>query len=83
MQSLFKSMTNWYGIVAPAATPRDIINRVNADINKALQDPGVRKRLVEVGTEISGGTPEAFDAFIKTEIAKYTKLVKAANVQLD
>jgi tripartite-type tricarboxylate transporter receptor subunit TctC len=76
-------MTNWYGVVAPAATPRDIINKVSVDINKALQDPGVRKRLVDVGTEISGGTPDAFDAFIKTEIAKYTKLVKAANVQLD
>ena len=77
------SMTNWYGIVAPAGVPRDIINKVSADINKALQDPGVRKRLVDVGTEIGGGTPEAFDAFVKTEIAKYTKLVKAANVQLD
>ncbi len=76
-------MTNWYGVVAPAATPRDIVTKVNADINKALADPTVRKRLAEVGTEIGGGTPEAFDAFIKTEIAKYTKLVKAANVQLD
>jgi tripartite-type tricarboxylate transporter receptor subunit TctC len=76
-------MTNWYGIVAPSGVPRDIINKVNADINKALQDPGVRKRLVDVGTEIGGGTPEAFDAFVKSEIAKYTKLVKAANVQLD
>ena len=76
-------MTNWYGVVAPAGVPRDIINKVSADINKALQDPGVRKRLVDVGTEIGGGTPESFDNFIKTEIAKYTKLVKAANVQLD
>ncbi len=76
-------MTNWYGIVAPAGVPRDIINKMSADINKALQDPGVRKRLVDVGTEIGGGTPESFDNFIKTEIAKYTKLVKAANVQLD
>ena len=76
-------MTNWYGVVAPAGVPRDIINKVNADINKALQDPGVRKRLVDVGTEIGGGTPESFDNFIKSEIAKYTKLVKAANVQLD
>ena len=76
-------MTNWYGVVAPAGVPRDVINKVSADINKALQDPGVRKRLVDVGTEIGGGTPESFDNFIKTEIAKYTKLVKAANVQLD
>jgi len=76
-------MTNWYGVVAPAATPRDIVNKINADINKALADPGVRKRLADVGTDIGGGTPEAFDAFVKTEITKYTKLVKAANVQLD
>jgi tripartite-type tricarboxylate transporter receptor subunit TctC len=76
-------MTNWYGVVAPAAVPRDIINRINADLNKALADPTVRKRLADVGTEIGGGTAESFDAFIKTEIVKYTKLVKAANVQLD
>ncbi len=76
-------MTNWYGVVAPGATPRDIVNKINADLNKALADPGVRRRLEEVGTEIGGGTPESFDAFIKTEIIKYTKLVKAANVQLD
>jgi tripartite-type tricarboxylate transporter receptor subunit TctC len=76
-------MTNWYGVVAPAATPRDIINRINADLNKALADPAVRKRLADVGTEIGGGTPEWFDAHIKSDIAKYTRLVKAANVQLD
>mgnify|MGYP000667802201 CR=1 FL=1 len=76
-------MTNWYGVVGPAAMPKDIIAKVNADLNKALQDPVVRKRLVDVGTEISGGTPEAFDAFIRSEIVKYTKLVKAANVSID
>jgi tripartite-type tricarboxylate transporter receptor subunit TctC len=76
-------MTNWYGVVAPAATPREVINKINADLNKALSDPGVRKRLADVGTEIGGGSAESFDAFIKTEIVKYTKLVKAANVQLD
>ena len=76
-------MTNWYGVVAPVATPREVINKINADLNKALSDPGVRKRLADVGTEIGGGSAESFDAFIKTEIVKYTKLVKAANVQLD
>ncbi len=76
-------MTNWYGVVAPAATPRDIINRINADLNKALADPAVRKRLADVGTEIGGGTPEWFDAHIRSDIAKYTRLVKVANVQLD
>ena len=76
-------MTNWYGVVAPAAVPKDIIAKLNADINRALQDPTVRKRLVDVGTEISGGTPEAFDAFIRSEIAKYTRLVKVAGVTVE
>ena len=53
------------------------------DAGAGVADPSVRKRLADVGTEIGGGTAESFDAFIKTEIVKYTKLVKAANVQLD
>ena len=76
-------MTNWYGVVAPAGTPREIVTRLNADINKAMQEPTVRKRLVEVGTEVGGGSTESFDAFIRSEIAKYTKLVKTAGVQID
>ncbi len=49
-------MTNWYGVVAPAATPRDVVNKINADLNTALADPAVRTRLADVGTEIGGGT---------------------------
>jgi len=76
-------MVNWYGFFAPAGTPRELIAKLNADINKALQEPSVAKRLDEAGIEIGGGTPEAFDAYVRAEVAKFDKLVKAAGVRLD
>jgi tripartite-type tricarboxylate transporter receptor subunit TctC len=76
-------MTNWYGVMGPAGMSRELVAKLNADINKALQEPAVRRRLVEVGTEITLMTPEQFDAFVKAEITKYAQLVKAANVSVD
>jgi len=74
-------VTNWYGVFAPAGTPKDIVMKVNADINKAMQNPETRAKLEQVGTQIGGGTPEEFAAFVKSEIAKYGKLVKEANIK--
>jgi tripartite-type tricarboxylate transporter receptor subunit TctC len=76
-------MTNWYGVMGPAGMSRELVTKINADINKALQEPTVRRRLVEVGTEITLMSPEQFDAFVKAEITKYAQLVKAANVSVD
>ena len=76
-------VTNWYGIFAPAKTPRDIVNRLNVEINKAMQDPVTRAKLVEIGTQMGGGTPQDFEAFLKTELAKYAKLVKDAKISID
>jgi tripartite-type tricarboxylate transporter receptor subunit TctC len=74
-------VTNWYGIEAPAHTPKEIVNLLNFEINKALKDPTVRERLDAVGTMIGGGTPQEFDSFIEAEIKKYAKLVKDAKLQ--
>jgi len=74
-------VTNWYGVFAPAGTPRDIVMKVNADILKAMQNPETRAKLEQVGTQLGGGTPEEFAVFVKSEIAKYAKLVKEANVK--
>ena len=76
-------VTNWYGIFAPAKTPRDIVNRLNVEINKAMQDPVTRAKLVEIGTQMGGGTPQDFEAFLKIELAKYAKLVKDAKISID
>jgi tripartite-type tricarboxylate transporter receptor subunit TctC len=76
-------MTNWYGVMAPAGTPRAIVNGLSTEINRMLREPGIREKLQSVGTDIGGGTPEEFEAFLRSEIEKYAKLVKAAGVQID
>jgi len=76
-------MTNWYGLMAPGSTPRALINQINADVNRVLKEPAIREKLQAVGTDIGGGTPEEFDAFLRTELAKYARLVKATGVVVD
>jgi tripartite-type tricarboxylate transporter receptor subunit TctC len=76
-------MTNWYGLMAPGTTPRALINQINADGNRVLKEPGIREKLTAVGTDIGGGTPEEFDAFLRSELAKYARLVKATGVVVD
>jgi tripartite-type tricarboxylate transporter receptor subunit TctC len=77
------TMTNWYGVAAPAGTPPEIVKRLNAEFDKALNDKDVKAKLVPVGAELAGGSAADFDAFIKTEIDKYAKLTKDANVKME
>jgi tripartite-type tricarboxylate transporter receptor subunit TctC len=72
---------NWQGLVVPAGTPAAIINALNATTNKALADPMIREQMLSQGNEIGGGTPEQFAALIKSEAARWGKLVKAANIK--
>jgi tripartite-type tricarboxylate transporter receptor subunit TctC len=77
------TMTNWYGVAAPAGTPLEIIRRLNAEFNKALAAPDVRSRLVPVGAELVGGTPADFDALVRGDLDKYARLVKEAHIQVE
>jgi tripartite-type tricarboxylate transporter receptor subunit TctC len=72
---------NWQGLIAPAGTPPAIIKVLNETCNKALADPAIREQMLGQGNEIGGGTPEQFAAFIKTEAARWGKLVKEANIK--
>jgi tripartite-type tricarboxylate transporter receptor subunit TctC len=72
---------NWQGLVVPAGTPAGIIKVLNETTNKALQDPTLREQMLSQGNEIGGGTPEQFAALIKSEAARWGKLVKAANIK--
>jgi tripartite-type tricarboxylate transporter receptor subunit TctC len=73
----------WMGLVAPAGTPRPIVDKLNASLNKALQDPKVRKTLEETGATLVGGTPEQFGAFIADETKKWARVVKEAKITVD
>jgi len=73
--------TQWYGILAPAATPRDIVMKLNAEMVKALRLPDVRERLAGDGVVPVGNTPEEFSAHIKSEIARWAPVVKASGAK--
>jgi tripartite-type tricarboxylate transporter receptor subunit TctC len=73
----------WYGLLAPAATPRPIIDKLSREIVKALDSSDARERLLAQGAEPIPGTPEAFASFMQEEMAKWAPVVKQAGVKLD
>ena len=75
--------TSWQGVVVPARTPRAIVNRLHTEIVKALHSPELGGRLEAEGAEIGGASPEAFGQLIRSEIAKYVKLVKQAGIKVE
>ena len=75
--------TSWYGVLAPAATPREIVAKLNAAIVKGVRQPDTSERLAGEGAEPTVSTPEEFGAFIKSEIARWAKVIKAAGATAD
>jgi len=74
----------WWAYYAPANTPRDLIARLNAQINKTLQDPEIRRRLsVDGSAEVVGGSPEQLAAFQKSEITKWSRVIKESGATPD
>lgn len=74
---------SWYGMLVPRATPRPVVDRLHGAMVKALAAPDVRQKFAEQTVEIVGSTPEAFDQYIKAEIAKWAKVVKASGARPD
>jgi tripartite-type tricarboxylate transporter receptor subunit TctC len=73
----------WYGALVHAGTPPAIVSRLNADINEALKDAGVRDVLAKQGLTAAGGTPERFGNLIRKDIARWQRVVKAAGIKAD
>jgi tripartite-type tricarboxylate transporter receptor subunit TctC len=75
--------SSWFGLFAPAGTPRPIVDKVQADVAKALSQPEVRERFVAQGADPGGNTPDQFAAFIRAETDKWTRVVKFSNAKVD
>jgi tripartite-type tricarboxylate transporter receptor subunit TctC len=73
----------WFGWLAPAATPKAIVNRLHMEIVRALKQPDVRDRLVSQSTEPVGNSPQEFAAFMKSEHSKWAKVIRAANIKIE
>ena len=76
------ALTNWFGLVVPSGTPRDLIARLYGDVSKVLKQPDVRDRIQSMGADVIGSTPEQFADFMKAETAKWAKVVKQADIRL-
>jgi len=77
------SALSMVGVVAPGATPRPLVQRISADIANAVRSSDLNARMIQVGMEPVGNTPEQFDAFIRAEIAKWAKVVKESGAKAD
>jgi tripartite-type tricarboxylate transporter receptor subunit TctC len=71
----------WFAVVAPAATPRDVVMRLNGEIQRALVHPDVRQRFADLGMTSEGSTPDSMDALIKSEIIKWAKVIRDADIK--
>ena len=73
----------WFAVVAPPGTPKQIVEKINADINEALRDPGVAKRMAGMSAEIVGGSTQNTAKYFRSEVDRWHKVIKAANVKME
>jgi tripartite-type tricarboxylate transporter receptor subunit TctC len=78
----FESAT-WFALFAPAGTPREIIGRLNAAVSKAVQTPDVRQKFMAQGAETMSGSPGEVGAYVRAEVAKWAKVVKASGAKVE
>lgn len=78
----FEAVT-WFGFVAPAGVPKEIVTKLHAEITKAVQSPDVRKKLGDQGADLLSGTPEEFGALIKNDIARWAPIVRESGAKVE
>ena len=74
-------LVTWHGVMVPAATPADIVQKLNREIQWVLEQPDIRKRFSDGGLDITGGTPETFEAILRREYAKYGRILVGAGIK--
>jgi tripartite-type tricarboxylate transporter receptor subunit TctC len=75
--------SSWYGILAPAGVPSEVVSRINSEVNAILKTPEMRKRLADFGGEAGGGSPEDFAKFMASETSRYAGIVKASGAKVE
>ena len=73
----------WFGIIAPAGVPADVVNRLNSEINKVLNDTAMRERMQADGTTVFTSTPDEFAALMKSDSARWADIVKKTGIRID
>ena len=76
-------LTNWFGLVAPAATPKDLLAKISADVQKALQDPGLREKITALSAAVVGDSPEQFGATMRADSEKWARVIREANIKAE
>jgi tripartite-type tricarboxylate transporter receptor subunit TctC len=76
-------VTVWFGILAPAGTPREIIARLNTEMVKIMRTPEIADRFSKAGVDVAASSPEYFSDFLKAEVARWAKVVQDANIKAD
>jgi tripartite-type tricarboxylate transporter receptor subunit TctC len=74
---------NWWGVLVPAGTPKPIVDKLNADLVKVLAMPDVKEKFAALGVEPVSSTPEQFGAYIRSEAARYGKLIQDAGIKTE
>jgi tripartite-type tricarboxylate transporter receptor subunit TctC len=77
------ALTNWFGLLAPAATPKDIVSKIYIDTSKVLKETDLRKKIADLGADAVGNSPEEFGAAMRAESAQWAEVIKAAHIKVE
>src|SRR6185503_914718 len=77
------SLTNWFGLLAPAATPWNVVSEIRADVIGVLKDADIRKKIAEMGADVVGNSGDEFAAAMRAESAQWAEIIKAANIKAE
>jgi tripartite-type tricarboxylate transporter receptor subunit TctC len=77
------ALTNWFGLLAPAATPKEVLLKLNADVIRVLKDEDIRKKISEMGADVVGNSAEEFGVAMRAESAQWAEVIKAADIKAE
>jgi tripartite-type tricarboxylate transporter receptor subunit TctC len=77
------ALTNWFGLVAPVGTSKDVLLKINSDVRRILREADLRKKMADLGADVVGNTPDEFGAAMRAESAQWAEVIKAANIRVE